>query len=49
MIRNEELSYFKYWVINNFYNWAMSQTFPLNKFKWVEETFSIWGRFHKKL
>ena len=36
--KNKELSYFRYWDVNNFYGWAMSQTLPVNGFKWVEET-----------
>ena len=40
---NTELSYLKYWNVNNFYGWAVSQKLTENDFKWVEET------FHKKL
>ena len=36
--KNKELSYFKYWDINNLYGWAMSQMLLVNGFKWVEET-----------
>ena len=27
-----------YWDVNSLYGWAMSQKFPVNYFKWVEET-----------
>ena len=35
---NTELSYLKYWNVNNFYGWAVSQKLSVNDFKWVEET-----------
>ena len=35
--RNKESSYLKYWNVNNLYSWAMSQKFPVNDFKWVED------------
>ena len=31
-----ELSYPKYWGVNNLYGWAMSQKMSVNNFKWVE-------------
>ena len=35
-----ELSYncLKYWDVNSFYGWAVSQKLSVNDFKWVEET-----------
>ena len=36
--KNKELSYLKYWDVNNLYGWAMSQKLPVNKFEWIEET-----------
>ena len=37
---NIELSYnyLKYWDVNSFYGWAVSQKLSVNDFKWVEET-----------
>ena len=37
---NMELSYncLKYWDVNSFYGWAVSQKLSVNDFKWVEET-----------
>ena len=35
---NKESSHLKHWDANNLYRWAMSQRFPVNCFKWVEET-----------
>ena len=36
--KNQELSYLKYWDVNNLFVQAMSQKLPLNDFNWVEET-----------
>ena len=36
--KNKELPYLKYWDVNNFYGWAMSQKLPVNDFEWVEDT-----------
>ena len=36
--KNKELSYLKYWDVNNLYGWAMSQKLPVNNFKWIEDT-----------
>ena len=36
--KNKESSYLKYWDVNNFYGWVMSQKFPVNNFEWIEET-----------
>ena len=35
--KNKELSYLKYWDVNNFYKWKMSQKLPVNNFKWVKD------------
>ena len=37
-IKNKELSYLKYWDVNNLYGWGMSQKLPINCFIWVETT-----------
>ena len=34
---NKESSYLKYWDINNFYGWEMSQTLPVKNFKWFKD------------
>ena len=34
--KNKELSYLKYWDVNNLHGWAMSHTLPVNKFKRVK-------------
>ena len=36
--KNEELSYLKYWEVNNLCSVAMSQKLPVNKFEWIEDT-----------
>ena len=36
--KNKELSYLKYWDVNNLYRWAMPQKLPVNGFEWVKET-----------
>ena len=36
--KNKELSYLKYWYVNNLYRWAMSQKLPVNNFEWIEDT-----------
>ena len=33
--KNKELSYLKYWNVNNSYGWAMSQKLSVNKFEWI--------------
>ena len=35
---NKELSYLKYWDVNNSYGWVMSQKLPVNDLKKIEET-----------
>ena len=39
--KNKELSYLKYWDVNNLYGWAMSQKLPANNFRWIEDTSHI--------
>ena len=36
--KNKELSYIKYWDVNNIYGWAMSQKLPVNNFEWIKNT-----------
>ena len=36
--KNKELSYLKYWDVNDLYGWAMSQKLPVHKFEWIEDT-----------
>ena len=36
--KNKESSYLKYWNVNNFHGWAMSQKLPINNFEWIEDT-----------
>ena len=36
--KNKESSYLKLWDVNNLYGWEMLQTFPVNKFGWIENT-----------
>ena len=37
--KNKELSYLKNWDVNNLYSWAMSQNFPVNDSKNIEDIF----------
>ena len=45
--KNKESSYLKYWDVNNIYGWAMSQTLPVNGFKWVEDLSEFYEVFIK--
>ena len=36
--KNKESSYLKYWDVNNLYGWTMSQTLPVKKIEWIEDT-----------
>ena len=36
--KNKELSYLKYWDVNNLYSRAMSQKLPVNNFELIEDT-----------
>ena len=35
--KNKKSSYIKYWDINNFYGWAMSQKLPVNNSEWTKD------------
>ena len=36
--KNKELSYLKYWDVNNLYGWAISQKVPVNNFELINDT-----------
>ena len=36
--KNKESSYLKDWDVNNLYRWTISQRFPVDGLKWVENT-----------
>ena len=38
--KNKELSYIKYWDVNNLYDWVMLQKLPVNYFGWREDVLS---------
>ena len=44
---NETSSYIQYLDASNLYGWAMSQKFPVNGFKWLEDTSEINEEFTK--
>ena len=44
---NKESSCLKYWDGNDLYGWAISQKLPLNKYEWIEDTFSLNNDFIK--
>ena len=39
--KNKESSYIQYLDANNLYGWAMSQKFPVNGFKWINDVTGI--------
>ena len=39
--KNKELSYLKYWDVNNLYGWAMLQELPVNNFESIKDTFQL--------
>ena len=39
--KDKELSYLRYWDVNNLCGWAMPQKIPANDFKWVEDISEI--------
>ena len=36
--KNKELSFLKYWDVNNLYGWTMSGKLPVNNFEWIKDT-----------
>ena len=44
----KESSYLKYWNVNHFYGWAMSQKPQVNRFEWIEDTSHFNDDFIKK-
>ena len=34
----KEILYNNYWDVNNLYGWEISQKFPVDSFRWVENT-----------
>ena len=47
--KNKELSYVKYYDVNNLYGWAMSQKLPVDGFRWIEDLPEFDEGFIKKL
>ena len=45
--KNKEASYLQYWDLNNSCGWIISQTFPVNNFKWFEYIFEFDESFSK--
>ena len=45
--KNKESSYIRYLDANNLYGWAMSQTLPVNGFKWIKNVTEIDEKFIK--
>ena len=39
--KNKELLYLKYWYVNSLYEWAMSETLPVDCIRWVENIFQF--------
>ena len=38
---NKELSYLKYWDVNNLYGWETLQKLSVNNFEWIKDTFQF--------
>ena len=36
--KNKEISYLKYWDVNNLHSWAMLQQHRVSNFVWIEDT-----------
>ena len=45
--KNEESSFLEYLDANNLYGWVMSQTLPVDRFKWVKDVSKISEHFIK--
>ena len=37
-VKNNELSYFQYWNVNNLYGWAILQKLPVKDFEGIKNT-----------
>ena len=48
MIKNKELSYLKYWDVNDLYRWAMSQKLQVNIFEQIKDISQFNEGFIKK-
>ena len=46
--KNKELSYLKYWDVNDLYGWTMSQKFQINNFEWINDASQFNEDFIKK-
>ena len=38
LYKYKKSSHLKYWEVNNLYGWATPQKFPVDDFKWIEDT-----------
>ena len=45
--KNKESFYLRYWDVNNFYGWSLSQKLPVNDFNWVGDISELNEEFIK--